>query len=226
MLNTSGSKLALVRDIAIIAACGFVLAGSWRTVRDKVQTWRTAGQQASAARAHWKDMTSIGEVVSPVLADSGDTSPVAATLVEFGDYECPFCRAAYPKLERLEASVPGLRLVYVQLPLAQIHPHAEAAAKAAICAGRQGRFAQLHHHLFTSTDWLDGVSWDSVARSVGIGDGAGFVACIHGSWASGVLGRHLRLARELHIAATPTFVQHGVVYGPQIPARSAILAHH
>ena len=73
----------------------------------------------------------------------------AATLVEYGDYECPFCRAAFPVVERVRAIMgPGLRFVFRHFPVTTAHPHAEDAAEAAEAAGAQGRFWEMHAMLF------------------------------------------------------------------------------
>ena len=71
------------------------------------------------------------------------------TLLEFGDYECPYSRMAYHNVQLVEHMLEGgLRFVFRQLPLTDIHPHALAAAGFAEAAARQGRFWQLHDLLF------------------------------------------------------------------------------
>lgn len=70
-------------------------------------------------------------------------------LLVFGDYECPYTRMAYHQLQRVEAELgERMRLVWRQLPLTEIHPHALAAAGFAQAAARQGRFWALHDVLF------------------------------------------------------------------------------
>jgi len=71
------------------------------------------------------------------------------TLVEYGDFECPFCGAAHPVVEAVRASMgDDLRFVYRHFPITTVHPHAEPAAEAAEAAGRQGRFWPMHDLLF------------------------------------------------------------------------------
>jgi len=71
------------------------------------------------------------------------------TLVEYGDFQCPFCGRAYWVLENLEARFPrDLRFVYRHFPLAEIHPLALPAAEAAEAAGSQGKFWEMHGTLF------------------------------------------------------------------------------
>jgi protein-disulfide isomerase len=76
-----------------------------------------------------------------------ETAPV--TIVEYGDYECPFCGAAHPVIKALQQALgASLRFAYRHFPLSQIHPHSYQAAEAAEAAGAQGRFWEMHDTLF------------------------------------------------------------------------------
>jgi protein-disulfide isomerase len=76
-------------------------------------------------------------------------------LVEYGDFECPYCGAAYRVVKKLEADLPDtLAVVFRQFPLVNVHPHAELAAEAAEAAGAQGRFWKMHDVLFEHQDAL------------------------------------------------------------------------
>jgi protein-disulfide isomerase len=71
------------------------------------------------------------------------------TLLEYGDYQCPFCRSAYVSLKHVfQIMGDELRFAYRHFPLTQIHPHAQQAAEAAEAAARQGRFWEMHAQLF------------------------------------------------------------------------------
>jgi protein-disulfide isomerase len=77
------------------------------------------------------------------------------TLLEYGDYECPFCGAAHKVVQEVREMLGDeLRFAFRHFPLAQIHPHAFAAAEAAEAAGAQGRFWEMHDLLFTHQDRL------------------------------------------------------------------------
>jgi protein-disulfide isomerase len=81
------------------------------------------------------------------------TAPV--TLLEYGDYECPFCAAAHPAVKHVLQLVPGdILFAYRHFPLTQIHPHAQQAAETAEAAGAQGRFWEMHDLLFAHQDHL------------------------------------------------------------------------
>ena len=70
-------------------------------------------------------------------------------LIEYGDYECPFSRQAYREIQRLEQELgDAMRFAFRHFPLTEIHPHAAAAAAAAEAAAVQGRFWDMHDHLY------------------------------------------------------------------------------
>jgi protein-disulfide isomerase len=89
-------------------------------------------------------------------ADHVQGNPRAAvTLVEYGDYECPYCGAAYPVLKEVQRRMGDeLRFVFRNFPLAEVHPHALVAAEAAEAAGAQGQFWQMHDTLYEHQDAL------------------------------------------------------------------------
>src|SRR2546430_1125877 len=71
------------------------------------------------------------------------------TLVEYGDYECPYCGAAYPIIKEVQTRMgERLRFVFRNFPIATSHPHAEHAAEAAEAAAAQGRFWEMHDLLY------------------------------------------------------------------------------
>jgi protein-disulfide isomerase len=78
------------------------------------------------------------------------------TLVEYGDYECPHCGEAYPITKEIQRQL-GNRLCFVfrNFPLTTIHPHAQHAAEAAEAAAEQGKFWEMHDHLFENQQALD-----------------------------------------------------------------------
>jgi protein-disulfide isomerase len=93
----------------------------------------------------------------PVDGEDHVRGPATArvTLLEYGDYECPYCGAAFPVVERLLQIVgDDVRFAYRHFPLSQIHPHAQRAAEAAEAAGAQGAFWEMHELLFTHQDRL------------------------------------------------------------------------
>src|SRR4051812_42014900 len=75
------------------------------------------------------------------------------TLIEYGDYECPYCGEAHQTVKCLEEALgDNFRYIFRNFPLTQIHPHAEAAAEAVEAAGAQGRFWEMHDAVFENQD--------------------------------------------------------------------------
>jgi len=91
------------------------------------------------------------------------------TLVEYGDFQCPYCGAAYPVIEALLAQRPEtVRFAYRHFPLTNVHPYAELAAEASEATGARGRFWSMHHWLFEHQDELDPAGLLVGAESVGL----------------------------------------------------------
>ena len=91
------------------------------------------------------------------------------TLVEYGDYECPDCAAAFPIVKRLQATLgERLRFVFRNFPQNSIHPHASVAAQAALAAVAQGRFWPMHDVLYAHQKTLADHSMDEFALRVGL----------------------------------------------------------
>src|SRR5438067_1320627 len=83
-----------------------------------------------------------------------ETAPV--TVVEYGDYECPYCGEAYPIVKEIQLRLgERLRFVFRNFPLKEAHPHAQHAAEAAEAAGAQGKFWEMHDRLFERQFALD-----------------------------------------------------------------------
>ncbi len=88
-------------------------------------------------------------------------------LVEYGDYECPHCGRAYPIVKQVQQTLGNeLLFVFRNFPLAEIHPHAMNAARAAEAAGLQGQFWEMHDLLFENQDRLDDQSLEAYASSL------------------------------------------------------------
>jgi protein-disulfide isomerase len=96
-------------------------------------------------------------LLQPDAATDHITGPATAivTLIEYGDFECPFCARAHPVTKMLVTHYAGdLRFVYRHFPQVETHPHAELAAEASEAAGAQGKFWQYHDLLFENQEHL------------------------------------------------------------------------
>jgi protein-disulfide isomerase len=93
----------------------------------------------------------------------------AVTLVEYGDYECPYCGAAHPIIKEVQARMgERLRFVFRNFPITTSHAHAEQAAEAAEAAASQGRFWQMHDLLFENQQRLGEEDLRAYAQTLGL----------------------------------------------------------
>ncbi len=141
----------------------------------------------------------------PSRGDEG--APV--TIVEFSDFQCPYCKQATPAVEQiLKEYKSEVRIIFKHLPLPS-HPLAFKAAEAAACAAQQGKFWPYHNRLFGSTD-LSADSLRKIALELGM-DAGRFNACVESEAARAVVLSNLQEARRLGIHGTPTFIVNGRV---------------
>ena len=113
----------------------------------------------------------IARLTEPVSARDHTAGPENApvTLVEYGDYECPYCGRAFPIVHEVRRRLGDrLRFVFRNFPLTQIHEHAEHAAEVAEAAAVQGKFWPMHDWLFTHQTTLDDESLIAGARELGL----------------------------------------------------------
>jgi protein-disulfide isomerase len=112
-------------------------------------------------------------VTAPHVADHVlGNQEAAVTLLEYGDYECPYCAAAAPVLRHVVEDSDGqVRLVFRNFPIADRHPYALTAALAAEAAGAQGAFWEMHELLFARQDRLDDAALRAYADELGLDGG-------------------------------------------------------
>ena len=133
------------------------------------------------------------------------------TIVEFSDYQCPFCERWYTQVyKQLLAAYPGkIRFVYRNLPLTQIHPQAMPSAEAAMCAGEQNAYWQFHDQLFTNQNSLGDALYTQLATDLGL-DVATFQECITSHKYQSQIQADMDFAIGLGVQSTPTFFINGL----------------
>jgi protein-disulfide isomerase len=135
------------------------------------------------------------------------TAPV--TLVEYGDYECPYCGEAYPIVKVVQRRLGDrLRFVFRNFPLAELHPHAQQAAEAAEAAGAQGQFWPMHDVLFEHQRALDGAHLRRYAAELGLDEGR-FDRELSGHTYAGRVREDLLSGARSGVNGTPTFFLNG-----------------
>lgn len=136
------------------------------------------------------------------------------TLVEFSDFQCPACRGFNPVLEQLlEAYPEDVRVAFLQLPLRQIHPQAQGAAEASLCARDQGKFWELHDALFADQRNLGVDGLKSTAREIGL-DGETFDECLDSNRYADVVQQDVDQAARLGASGTPSVFVNGRPVSP------------
>jgi protein-disulfide isomerase len=154
----------------------------------------------------------------PVNADdpSQGKADAAVTVVEFSDFQCPFCLRVVPTLKDLRAKYGDrIRLVWKDFPLTQIHPQAFVAAQAGNCAREQGKFWEYHDKLFANQSSLQPDSLKKYAADTGL-DTTKFNQCLDGSKYEARVQDALSAGNRLGISSTPTvFVNGRMINGAQ-----------
>ena len=139
----------------------------------------------------------------------------AVTIVEFSDFECPFCAQVQDTLRQIMERYGGeVRLVFKHLPL-EGHRNSLAAARAAYCAGQQDRFWQFHDALFASRD-LSTPVFGEIAAKLGLGREK-FAACLTAEASRAAVVRDIEMAKRYRIDSTPSFLINGKLVKGAVP---------
>jgi protein-disulfide isomerase len=145
------------------------------------------------------------------VGDTPITGPADArvTIVEFADYQCPYCRAVEPTLNQLrEQYKDKIRYSYRDFPL-PMHPYAEKAAEASRCAGEQGQFWPYHDRLFTGdAEGLSDAHLRSTAAELKL-DADKFGKCLDSGKEQAAVAKDLDQGKSLGISGTPSFFING-----------------
>jgi Na+/H+ antiporter NhaA len=130
------------------------------------------------------------------------------TMVEYGDFECPYCGMAEPVVRELLRDYGEIRYVWRHLPLTDVHPNAQMAAEAAEAAARQGAFWEMHDLLLDHQDALHPRDLVRYADSLGL-DTEKFIADLHKHAGRGHVEEDLESADLSNVSGTPTFFVNG-----------------
>jgi len=176
-------------------------------------------QRMEAAREQYlgtlKKKIKVSVALEPVrekVADAGFASHGPANapivLVEFSDFQCPFCQRAEPTVEQvLKTYGDKIRFVYRHFPLPN-HPNARPAAEAAVCAEQQGRFWQYHKELFANSSRLSNDDLKSHATRAGL-DAGKFADCVDGHKTKARVDADIDEAEGAGVSGTPAFFING-----------------
>jgi protein-disulfide isomerase len=193
---------------------GLKSAGSFDRIKDRLlaaMRQQAAQQKRQTLLADLRKQANVKFFLEPPrmeVATAGhptlgaDSAPV--TIVEFADFQCPFCRAAESTLKAVRQKYGNrIRLVFADFPLG-FHIHAMQAANAARCAGEQGKFWQYHDALFADQTELASADLKATAKKLAL-DGPRFEACLDEGRYDDAIKKDAELGRKLEVTGTPTF---------------------
>lgn len=150
--------------------------------------------------------------VSPQRDHIRGRQDAPVTLLEYGDYECPYCGLAYPIVEAVRKQMgDGLRFVFRHFPLVTMHPHAELAAEAAEAAGAQGKYWPMHDALYQNQQNLEPAALAVYAQSIEL-DMPRFARDLRGHVHAPKIAEDVLSGVRSGVQGTPSFFINGVRY--------------
>jgi len=174
-------------------------------------------QRPEKVRAELRKNAQVAVLMQPPRVNVDATGPskgpadAAVVLIEFSDYQCPFCKRAEPTvLEILQKYPTQVRLVYRHMPLDGLHPRARAAAIAAVCAEQQGKFWEYHDLLFANQQALADADLEKYAAQVHL-DPAAFKTCRQDPATETRVNADATAARAAGLTGTPAFFVNGIL---------------
>jgi protein-disulfide isomerase len=151
----------------------------------------------------------VGATIPTANEPSMGSSSAKVTLMEISDYHCPFCKRqtqqTFPQLVNEYVKTGKVQFVFVDYPIAQLHPNAARAHEAAICAGEQGKYWEMHVSLFNNPVAKDDASLVSQAKQVGA-DASTFGSCLTSGRHTSSVQASVSRMEQLGISGTPMVV--------------------
>lgn len=159
----------------------------------------------------------VSVLLAPPKVEVGyDTSRVRGnpnapvTIVEFSDFQCPFCRGSEETIKKVMAEYGDkVKVAYRDFPLRSAHPRAEAAAEASRCASEQGRYWEYHDLLFSAPAKLDAASLLEHAKALQLNE-TQFLSCLNSEKFKSAVDADLQAGSGARVSATPAFFVNGV----------------
>jgi protein-disulfide isomerase len=188
-----------------------------RTKAERRAAWER--ELRGAARVAVRLEAPRAAVAIPASAPSTGPANAPVTMVEFTDYQCPYCHRAQGTVDQLLQRYSGrIRFVHLDFPL-DGHPGAVPAARAARCAGEQGRFWDYHRGLMTAPGTLDAADLERRAAALQL-DRAAFGACLASGRHDEAIQASLRHGDELGVTGTPAYFVNGRMISGARPLES------
>ncbi|MGH9458431.1 MAG: DsbA family protein [Thermoanaerobaculia bacterium] len=177
-----------------------------RRLLERESAWR---DELLAAADYEVLLQPVRYPIAPLAGDASSADSAPVTIVEFSDFQCPYCASSQTVLDQLEKEYGDkVRVVFKQFPLESIHPQARLAAEASLCAQDQGKFWELHDWLFANRNAIATAKLVEVAPTLGI-DGAALQTCIDEKQHAADVAEQIQQAQQLGVDSTPTFFVNG-----------------
>lgn len=223
-----------VQDTSDAEARGFYLAVKSRTTlpfssiepQVKVMIKRAEIQEARAKYADsLRAKTSVAVFLQPPTVELGKNDPARVegnpkapvTIVEFGDFQCPFCGRVEPTLMDLLKKYHGkVKLAFRDFPLRAIHPFAEGAAEAGRCAEAQGKFWPMHDAMYADQSKLSEDDLIKTAASLGMNSSA-FASCMKSGKYRAAIEQDEATGLKAGVTGTPAFFINGRFLSGAVP---------
>lgn len=139
------------------------------------------------------------------------------TIVEFSDFECPYCSRLVPTLDRIKEEYGDrVRLVFKQFPLRNIHPNAQKAAEASLCAHDQGEFWAMHDAMFADQGNLGVDALKAMGEEIGLDTGA-FSECLDSDRYADAVEEDLQEGQRVGVSGTPAMFVNGRMLSGAVP---------
>jgi len=171
---------------------------------------RQGGRQAPSAPANPQLAALMGIPKDPVSVDGAvlGRADAPVTLVEFSDFQCPFCvrhvKQTFDRIKAAYVDTGKVRYVFRQYPIESLHPQAWGAARAAECADRQGKFWQMHTTIFDNQKQMSEADLKGYARNAGV-DLAAYDKCVADPAVTAKITRDLEEGSRIGVTGTPMF---------------------
>ncbi len=219
MKRTGVATLCGLVLLGFLTACGQAQSQSNDDIKKDIQSLKE-GQQAIqkdlqeikkllAARPAAAAEQALNAVISVEGEPSKGDKNAKLTLVEFSEFQCPFCgrhvRDTFPQLDKEYIQTGKVRYVFRDLPLESIHKNAFKAAEAAHCAGDQNKFWEMHDRLFANQNSLEPAMLAGHAQAIGL-DAKKFQACLDSGKFAAAIRKDIAEATKYGITGTPTTV--------------------
>ena len=158
-------------------------------------------------------IATLSPPVDPERDHARGPADAPVTLVEYGDFQCPYCGEAYPVVnELLDRFGEQLRFVFRHMPLPDLHPRAPFAAEAAEAAGAQGRFWEMHDRLFEHQLELGDEEVRAHAEAAGVPDAERFDAELREGAHRARVEEDYESGARSGVPSTPRFFVNGVIH--------------